>query len=87
MNTIWYLSKQRNLLITSFNKVEKNGVSELWVTEINGNSRKVAEGKQADELENAMLDMVWGNFPAIITDGNGKFASNINTNIPEEEVE
>lgn len=86
MNGIWFLSKQRNLLITSFNKVEKNGVSELWVTEINGNSRKVAEGKQADELEEAMLDMIWGSFPAIITDGNGKFASNINlTNLEEVE--
>lgn len=85
MNTIWYLSKKHNLMITGFNGVEKNGVYELWVTETNGKSRKLAEGKQAKELENALLDMVWGNFPSIISDGRGKFASNINTT--NEEVE
>lgn len=87
MNAIWFLSKQRNLMITGFNKIEKNGVSELWVTEPNGNSRKIAEGNKADELENALLDMIWGNFPAIITDGSDKFASNIAISEEEEEVE
>lgn len=85
MNSIWFLSEKRNLLITSFNKVTKDGVSELWVTEMNGNSRKIAEGKKADELEGALLDMIWNNFPAIISDGNGKIASNINTNVEEVE--
>ena len=83
MNAIWFLSEKRNLLITSFNKVEKDGISELWVTEINGNSRKVAEGKKANELEGAMLDMIWNNFPAIITDSNNKFATNVNINAEE----
>ena len=86
MNTIWFLSRERNLMITGFNKIEKNGISELWITEFNGNSRKLAEGKRADELENALLDMVWNNFPAIITDGSEKFASNIMIN-EEEGVE
>ena len=86
MNAIWFLSKQRNLMITGFNKIKKKGVSELWVTESNGNSRKIAEGNKADELENALLDMIWGNFPAIITDGSDKFASNIAIG-EEEEVE
>lgn len=86
MSAIWFLSKNRNLLITSFNKVVREDVAELWVTEMNGNSRKIAEGPKAHELESALLDMIWDNFPAIITDGNNKFASNINTNV-EEEVE
>ena len=83
MNAIWFLSEKRNLLITGLKKNEKNGVSELWVTEMNGSSRKIAEGKRADELENALLLMIWNNFPAIITDGSEKFASNININMEE----
>lgn len=84
MSAIWFLSEKRNLMITSFNKVVNNGISELWVTEMNGNSRKIAEGQKADELEGALLDMIWGNFPAIISNGNNKFATNMNL---EEEVE
>ena len=83
---IWYLSKERSLAITSFNKVEKNGTSELWVTELNGSSRKLAIGKKADDLERTLLDMVWNNFPSIINDGNGNFGVNIDMN-EEEEVE
>ena len=85
MNTIWFLSNENNLLISGFNKIQKNGISELWITEISGSSRKIAKGKKADELENALLEMVWNNFPAIITDGNDKFATNININNEEEE--
>lgn len=87
MNTIWFLSRERNLLISGFNKIKKDGTSELWITEINGSSRKLAEGIKADELESALLDMIWGNFPAIITDGTNKFATNININEEEEGVE
>lgn len=81
---VWYLSKERNLTIVSFNTVEKNGVTELWVTEITGKSRKLATGKKALELEKVLLEMIWNNFPAIINDGNGNLGSNVNMN---EEVE
>lgn len=84
---IWYLSEERSLAITSFNKVEKNGTSELWVTELNGSSRKLATGKKADDLERTLLDMVWNNFPSIINDGNDNFGVNIDMNEEEEEVE
>ena len=63
---VWFLSKNFNVLITGFNKVTRNGKDELWITEINGASRKVAEGDNATELENYLLDLVWNNFPSII---------------------
>ena len=86
MNAIWFLSEERNLLICGFNRVEKeNGNTELWVKEIDGNSRKIATGEEADRLEEAMLKMVWTNYPSIITNGQGKFATNVN--ITSEEVE
>ena len=86
MNTIWFLSEERNLIICGFNKVKKaNGKNELWVKEIDGASRKIAVGEQADRLEEAMLKMAWENFPSIITDGEGKFATNIN--LANQEVE
>ena len=59
MNSIWFLSEKRNLLITGFNKVEKDGVQELWVTEHNGASRKIAVGDEADQLEQGLLDIIW----------------------------
>ena len=83
--SIWYLSKERNLEIVSFNTVEKDGTTELWVTETNGKSRKLATGKKAMELETALLDMIWANFPAIVNDGEGHFGSNMN--LDEEEME
>ena len=67
---VWFLSKNFNVLITGFNKVTRNGKDELWITEINGASRKVAEGDNAIELENYLLDLVWNNFPSVIVDGN-----------------
>ena len=82
---VWFLSKNFNVLITGFNKVTRNGKDELWITEINGASRKVAEGDNATELENYLLDLVWNNFPSVIVDGN-----NIGANmkpIEEEEFE
>ena len=86
MNAIWFLSEERNLLICGFNKITKdNGHKELWVKEVDGASRKVAIGDEADKLEEAMLKMVWTSYPSIITDGKGKFATNIN--IQDQEVE
>ena len=81
---VWFLSKNFNVLITGFNKVTRNGKDELWITEINGASRKVAEGDNATELENYLLDLVWNNFPSIIVDEN-----NIGANVKpiEEEFE
>ena len=82
---VWFLSKNFNVLITGFNKVTRNGKDELWITEINGASRKVAEGDNATELENYLLDLVWNNFPSIIVNEN-----NIGANmkpIEEEEFE
>ena len=81
---VWFLSKNFNVLITGFNKVTRNGKDELWITEINGASRKVAEGDNATELENYLLDLVWNNFPSIIVNEN-----NIGANIKpiEEEFE
>ena len=88
MNTIWFLSKERNLLICGFNRIEKeNGSTELWGKEVDGGSRKIATGQEAIELEQALLDIIWGGFPSIITDGNGKFATNINIQVNQEEVE
>ena len=89
MGAIWFLSEQRNLVITGFNKVYKKGVAELWITELNGNSRKLAEGERAEKLETALLDLVWTQFPAIIADSNGGFGANINLSAQEfeEEVE
>ena len=88
MNTIWFLSKERNLLICGFNRIEKeNGSTELWVKEVDGGSRQIATGQEAIELEQALLDIIWGGFPSIITDGNGKFATNINIQVNQEEVE
>jgi len=66
---IWFLNKNFNVFITGFNRVKRKNVDELWITEMNGASRKVAEGKKAVELENYLLDMVWNNFPSIIVDG------------------
>lgn len=86
MNSIWFLSNQRNLMIIGFNRIEKDGISELWVKEIDGTSRKIAVGKEAEELERALLDIAWNTSPAIITDGNGRFSTNVNIN-EEEEVE
>ena len=81
---IWFLNKNFNVFITGFNKVTRNGKDELWITEINGASRKVAEGDNAIELENYLLDLVWNNFPSVIVDGN-----NIGANMKpiEEEFE
>ena len=80
---VWFLSKNFNVLITGFNKVTRNGKDELWITEINGASRKVAEGDNATELENYLLDLVWNNFPSIIVNEN-----NIGANVkPIEEEE
>lgn len=81
---VWFLSKNFNVLITGFNKVTRNGKDELWITEINGASRKVAEGDNATELENYLLDLVWNNFPSVIVDRN-----NIGANVKpiEEEFE
>ena len=90
MNTIWFLSKERNLLICGFNRIEKeNGSTELWIKEVDGGSRKIATGQEAIELEQALLNIIWSGFPSIITDGNGKFATNINiqNNQEIEEVE
>lgn len=86
MNSIWFLSNQRNLMIIGFNRIEKDGISELWVKEIDGTSRKIAVGREAEELERALLDIAWNASPAIITDGNGRFSTNVNIN-EEEEVE
>lgn len=86
MNSIWFLSNQRNLIIIGFNRIEKDGISELWVKEIDGTSRKIAVGREAEELERALLDIAWNTSPAIITDGNGRFSTNVNIN-EEEEVE
>ena len=81
---VWFLSKNFNVLITGFNKVTRNGKDELWITEINGASRKVAEGDNATELENYLLDLVWNNFPSIIVN-----EDNIGANVKpiEEEFE
>lgn len=86
MNSIWFLSNKRNLMIIGFNRIEKDGISELWVKEIDGTSRKIAVGREAEELERALLDIAWNTSPAIITDGNGRFSTNVNIN-EEEEVE
>ena len=86
MNTMWFLSEERNLLICGFNKITKNnGNKELWVKEVDGASRKVAVGEEADRLEEAMIKIVWTNYPEIITNGSGKFATNVN--IQDQEVE
>ena len=85
MNSIWFLSEKRNLLITGFNKVEKDGVQELWVTEHNGASRKIAVGKEADQLEKGLLDIIWSSYPSIVTDGNGRFSTNVNLNFNQQE--
>lgn len=87
MNAIWFLSEERNLLICGFNKITKdNGQKELWIKEVDGASRKIAIGEEANRLEEAMLKMVWTNYPSIITNGQGKFATNVDiTN--QEEVE
>lgn len=90
MNTIWFLSKERNLLICGFNRIKKeDGTTELWVKEVDGGSRKIATGQEAINLEQALLDIIWGGFPSIITDSNGNFATNINiqNNQEAEEVE
>ena len=79
---VWFLSKNFNVLITGFNKVTRNGRDELWITEINGASRKVAEGDNATELENYLLDLVWNNFPSIIVN-----EDNIGANVKPIEEE
>ena len=86
MNAIWFLSEERNLLICGFNKITKdNGQVELWVKEVDGGSRKIATGEEASKLEESMLQIIWSTYPSIITDGQGKFATNVN--ITSEEVE
>lgn len=87
MNAIWLLSEERNLLICGFNKIIKdNGQIELWIKEVDGGSRRVATGEEAIKLEESMLKMVWNTYPSIITNGQGRFATNVDiTN--QEEVE
>jgi len=88
MNTIWFLSEERNLLICGFNRIVKEDeTTELWVKEVDGGSRKIATGEDAIKIEQALLEMVWGSYPSIITDGKGKFATNVNMNREVEEVE
>lgn len=88
MNTIWFLSEERNLCITGFNRIVKDdNTTELWVQEITGKSKKIATGQQAVDLERALLDIIWSNSPAIITDGKGRFSTNVNINNQAEEVE
>ena len=81
---VWFLSKNFNVLITGFNKVTRNGKDELWITEINGASRKVAKENNTTELENYLLDLVLNNFPSIIVN-----EDNIGANVKpiEEEFE
>ena len=87
MNTIWFLSEERNMLICGFNRIEKeDGYTELWVKEVDGGSRRIDKGDEEKRLEKAMLDIIWNGYPSIITDGKGKFATNINIQ-EEEEVE
>lgn len=86
MNAIWFLSKKRNLCIIGFNRITKqNGNDELWVKEITGESRRLAQGQQAIDLEQALLDIVWSQSPAIITDGKGNFSTNVFLGKKEEE--
>lgn len=90
MNTIWFLSQDRNLIITGFNKVTKrdkngNNKTELWVKETDGSSRKLAEGDKADKLEQHLLNTVWDNFPSILFDGEN-FGTNVQTE-QQQEVE
>ena len=88
MNTIWFLSRERNLCISGFNRIVKpNKETELWVTDINGSSMKLATGEKAVELENALLEVVWQHAPAIITDGSGNFSTNDKLRSDEELVE
>ena len=90
MNTIWFLSEERNILICGFNRIVKeNGITELWIKVVDGGPRKIATGEEAIQLEKAMLDIIWGGFPSIIADGKGRFATNIQLQQPqmEEEVE
>lgn len=84
MGGIWFLSEDKNMFITGFNKViNKKGIAELWVTEITGSSRKIATGQKAEELEQIMLNIIWNNCPAIIKEGD-KIGTNA---LPMEEVE
>lgn len=88
MNVIWFLSQERNISIVGFNRIVKgNGKTELWVKEQDGTSRKLAEGQQAIDLEKALLDLVWNNTHAIITDGLGNFSSNTDLSDEEEYYE
>lgn len=89
MQVIWFLSQERNIGIAGFNRVvKKDGHTELWIKEVSGESRKLAEGQEAIQLEQALLDIVWRQTPAIITDGKGSFSTNVNLNtMQEEEVE
>ena len=78
MNTIWFLSKERNLLICGFNRIKKeDNTTELWVKEVDGGSRKIATGQEAINLEQALLDIIWGGFPSIITIKKQKKKSNL----------
>lgn len=80
MNAIWFLSKDRNIMITGFNRVIKeDGHTELWVKEQDGASRKLAEGQQAIDLEQALLNIAWSSSPSIIQNPSGGFATNVNT--------
>lgn len=88
MNNIWFLSRERNLMICGFNRIVKeDGHTELWVKEVDGGSRKIATGQEAIKLEQALLDIIWGGYPSIITDGNGNFSTNINIQSNQEELE
>ena len=78
------------MLMGTDNRIKKeDNTTELWVKEVDGGSRKIATGQEAINLEQALLDIIWGGFPSIITDGNGNFATNINiqNNQEAEEVE
>lgn len=80
MNAIWFLSRERNLAITGFNRTNKDDEeTELWVKEQDGSSRKLAQGDDAIKLEEALIGMLWSSAPCIISDSNGGFASNVDT--------
>ena len=86
MNAIWFLSQERNMMIVGFNRVERGGISELWIKELDGTSRKIATGEEAERLEEALLNITWTTSPTIISDGKGRFSTNTNIE-DEEEVE
>lgn len=75
------LTQKGSMLISGFNLTEDG---KLWVTKMNGQGIKVAEGEKAERLHTVLLDLAWSQYPCIVENNQGHFGTNVNM---QEDIE